>query len=381
MAVAPDVLPALRPAEARSSRRLPVAGSGVPVAVVQALDGSQAAAVQALAAECARWDRVFPLCEQTLLRLACGGDGERFALLARDCGGALIGYAQAGAMNDDLSADLCVGPVARGQGLGRCLLAALERRAARLGRDRLHLWARGDLPAARWLLLTRGATPDRALLELERPLQDLPPAALPPGISLRPFVPGQDDAAWLALHHRCFGWHPEQATWTLADLRARLVQPWFRAAGFLLAEGVGRARLFVESDNRPARRLYDALGFHRRQLHVCYRLSIPTQDEVEGAAASPPEARRCWRNTRRTSPPGQNGPGRRESRSAAGAHGPGGRGGRVPAPAPSHSGGRPGAGAAVRPPRASAPPRHRSGGGAPGPALPGTPECGRPWRG
>src|SRR5581483_9382908 len=115
----------------------------------------------------------------------------------------------------------------------------------RLGRDRLHLWARGDLPAARWLLLTRGATPDRALLELERPLQDLPPAALPPGISLRPFVPGQDDAAWLALHHRCFGWHPEQATWTLADLRARLVQPWFRAAGFLLAEGEGHLRGFV----------------------------------------------------------------------------------------------------------------------------------------
>jgi len=57
---------------------------------------------------------------------------------------------------------------------------------------------------------------------------------------LRAFRPGLDDAAWVALNAAVFADHPEQGRFTLADLQARIGEPWFDANGFLLlttAEG------------------------------------------------------------------------------------------------------------------------------------------------
>ena len=161
----------------------------------------------------------------------------------------------------------------------------------------------------------------RDLLQMRVALPIGETAAWPPGVDVRPFVPGEDDAAWLAVNNRAFAGHPEQGGWAESTLARRLTEPWFDPKGFLLAfdadglagfcwtkihpatdgdpelgeifvigvdpsrkgAGLGRAlviaglasladrgirtgMLFVDGDNEAALRLYESLGFtvHRR---------------------------------------------------------------------------------------------------------------------
>ena len=76
----------------------------------------------------------------------------------------------------------------------------------------------------------------REVLQLRRPL----PADPPPPIEVRPFRPGPDDDAFLAVNNRAFRWHPDQSNWTTDDLRRAEAEPWFDAGGFLLHERDGR---------------------------------------------------------------------------------------------------------------------------------------------
>ena len=106
---------------------------------------------------------------------------------------------------------------------------------------RLRLWAHGDHPSASALAIGLGFERARVLLQLRRSLfAPVPKPVLPAGVSLRPFRPGHDDDAWLALNAAAFAGHPEQGKWTLDDLRIRLREPWFDPNGFLLAVRDGR---------------------------------------------------------------------------------------------------------------------------------------------
>jgi len=189
----------------------------------------EAAAVLALVVAVTAADGVGPLSEQSLLHIRHGGDrGGRNLLAWRD--GELAGFAHLD--GDGLAGELAVHPAYRRQGLGRALAREL---AATAGRP-LRLWAHGDLPAAAALAASTGFTRGRGLWQMYRPLADpLPESRLPDGITVRAFVPGQDERAWLTVNARAFAGHPEQGRWTWQDLAEREQEPWFDPAGFFLA--------------------------------------------------------------------------------------------------------------------------------------------------
>lgn len=205
-----------------------------------------AAEVVALADRAAAADGVDPLSEDFLLGLTAGpvwsggddrpggepaGDAptERTHLLVRD-GAGLVGYAQS-VVGPPPSAEVVVDPAARRRGVGSALLSAVRRRA-----PDTRVWAHGDLPAARHTAATASMVPVRALHRMTLDLTGaaLPPVSLPPGLTVRPFRPGTDEPAWLAANAATFADHPEQGRLTTKDLHARMAEPWFDAAGFLL---------------------------------------------------------------------------------------------------------------------------------------------------
>jgi mycothiol synthase len=261
-----------------------------------------------------------------------GGPGQDFVLTVD---GELAGYAYLDPPAADphsgtaeVSGELMIGPERRRHGLGRALTAeAAAAVDAEEGAPALRLWAHGDLPAAAALAAATGFERFRALWQLRRPLSEssagppLAPPALPAGRTLRTFVPGQDEDEWLALNARAFAKHPEQGGWTRHDLELREREPWFDPAGFFIAtkdgvmtgfhwtkvhtpelgevyvvgvdpaeqgsglgraltlaglhhlrdRGVEQAMLYVDEDNVPAIKMYEALGFTRAKVDAMYR--------------------------------------------------------------------------------------------------------------
>lgn len=148
-------------------------------------------------------------------------------------------------------AEVVVDPGSRGRGLGTALVeAAVARQGA--------VWAYGDLPAAAVVARRLGLDRGRVLLQMRRPLPaDSSSRPLPAGVSLRTFVPGQDEAAFLAVNGRAFAWHPEQGRLDLAGLQSEMSQEWFDPAGFFLA--------VRPDDSSPSGDR--VVGFHWTKIH------------------------------------------------------------------------------------------------------------------
>ncbi|MGE3288136.1 MAG: mycothiol synthase [Pseudonocardia sp.] len=202
-------------------------------------------------------DGTAPLSEHVLLHVRRGGDTHAAHLLARDEDGTLVGFAHLD-LTDPVSGgagELVVHPARRRAGTGTALVSALLERTAAAGGPwggRLRLWAHGEHAGAVALAERLGFSRVRVLWQMRRSLlAPLDPVELPEGVRIRPFVVGQDEAAFVEVNNAAFDWHPEQGGWDVAQVKLREAEPWFDPAGFLLA---------VDAQGR-------ILGFHWTKVH------------------------------------------------------------------------------------------------------------------
>ena len=214
------------------------------VEVLTKLDTDETDAVALLSERATQHDGVRPLSEHATLHLRHGGDdGVRHLLAYGDGRGPLphlAGYAHLDVTDEvaGSSAEVVVDPSWRRRGVGGLLVGAVR---AETPDGRLRLWAHGESPGASGLASALGFSKTRELLQLRRSLSaPIPATEIPDGVVVRPFLPGQDDDAWVALNALIFADHPEQGALSLADLHRRLAEPWFDAAGFFLAERDGQ---------------------------------------------------------------------------------------------------------------------------------------------
>jgi mycothiol synthase len=223
--------------------------TGSPERITAAeLTPAQVTSVLALAAAASAADGVMPLSEHVLLHLRHDEPAPDHSVPRRGqdfivtLNGEIAGYAyldppEPPGPEPEVSGELVVRPDRRRRGLGRALVRELT---TAVNGHPLRLWAHGDLPAAASLARAAGFERFRALWQMRRSLGgELDEPALPPGRTLRTFVPGQDEDEWLNLNGRAFAKHPEQGAWTRHDLELREREPWFDPAGFFLSERDG----------------------------------------------------------------------------------------------------------------------------------------------
>jgi mycothiol synthase len=232
-------------------------------------------AIRSVISAATREDGRSPLNEATLLALQHHGLEGRALWVARDDAGEVVGFAladtdpdAAGALDPrqagPVEVNLVVAPGSRRAGVGRALAQEVLENLADLP---VAAWSHGNHPAAARLASALGFERVRDLWVMRRPLSPehpLPPVPREGGVVVRPFRPGQDEEAFLALNAEAFAGHPEQGSMTRADLDQRMAEAWFDPAGFFLAEDAdaprGEATQAVESPS--------LLGFHWTKVHL-----------------------------------------------------------------------------------------------------------------
>lgn len=211
------------------------------------LSAAEQTGIRDLIAAATAVDGVAPVGDQVLRELA---HARTRHLLATD-GAELVGYlnlAPAGG-DDPAMAELVVHPRARRRGIG----AQLARTGLAAGGAGTRIWAHGNLEAARALAVALDLKVVRELLQMRRPLTDLPPLRTAEGVRIRTYAGPQDDAEILRVNNAAFAWHPEQGGWTTDEIAERRGEPWFDPEG-----------LFEAVDERTGA----LLGFHWTKVHA-----------------------------------------------------------------------------------------------------------------
>jgi mycothiol synthase len=312
------------------------------IEIISRLEGEHVEELAELIAAATEADGHDPIGEHKFLHLRRGDDlAVGFLAYEEE---RLVGYAHTLTFRrgDEgrVSCEIVVHPDCRRSGIGGALLTFVIRHAEAHKAVRLDLWAYNDSPASRVMTKAYHLQPTRKLLHMHRHPGPPPVVETPPEVRIRPFRPGEDDERWLALNNRIFAEHPENGSWTLDDLHARMAQPWFRAEDVLMLEvdgelagfcwvkvqergdegrigeiyiigtapeyhgrGLGRYLLgealrhlsnrdvnacavYVEQTNERAVALYWSYEFHHHHVDVLYSLSLPAEAHEATAPAT-----------------------------------------------------------------------------------------------
>lgn len=207
------------------------------VEIKEQLDEDDIAAVQGLVARASEHDGHKALGEHQWLDLVQGGRQGFAGVVAWEPGHSHpVGYAQVTRNlqhRSDWALELVVAPHHREDStIGEDLVGAALGVVRSGGGGHLHFWVPKPRPEHDRIAAVHGLRRGRDLYQLRRPL----PVGLPYDLTTRPFVPGQDEQAWLAVNNAAFAWHPEQGGWDEETLLEREHAEWFDPAGFLLHE-------------------------------------------------------------------------------------------------------------------------------------------------
>ncbi|MDY6871525.1 MAG: mycothiol synthase [Actinomycetota bacterium] len=213
-----------------------------------ALTDDEQGGIRDVIAAATRHDGVAPVGDQVLRELPAGRT--RHLLAVDPDAGAVVGYLNLAPASDTAPpmAELVVHPDFRRRGTG----AAMARAGLAEGGAAARIWAHGNLEAAKATARALGLQVVRELLQMRRPLTDLPPVTVADGVRLTTYSGPGDDPELLRVNNSAFSWHPEQGGWTGADIAGRCAEPWFDPAGLFMAFDDASGKL---------------LGFHWTKVH------------------------------------------------------------------------------------------------------------------
>jgi mycothiol synthase len=226
--------------------------SRVTVEIHHDLSSSDAAEITELLRQISTADGFAPLSEQKCLQATHAqhgrGVGARSMAQVADSG-RLVGYGHLSKGNSSWGIEVAVHPDHRDPTahIAEELLHSLLDEVGRQGGGRVFFWATRAGTVHDNIAMAQGLLLDRELIQMRVPLPILLPSTVEDAdqqgtgpIATRPFQPGRDESAWLAVNNRAFSSHPEQGGWDLETLLEREREPWFDPLGFLLHDEEGR---------------------------------------------------------------------------------------------------------------------------------------------
>lgn len=122
-----------------------------------------------------------------------------------------------------------------GNEVARALLDGLVCEGHARAPGRIVLWQNGVDEESDAVVAAAGFQPVGEQFQMRVPLPVAERPRWPADVTVRTFVSGPDDAAWVRVNNRAFAGHPDQGDWTETTLQRRMAEPWFDPKGFLLA--------------------------------------------------------------------------------------------------------------------------------------------------